>query len=254
MTKYIFILLATAISLAGCKSRKTTGQTPNAGDVGNYTSAKEVKKALSAKASPPNWVRMVADVEVKQGSTNVQASADMRMRQDSIMWIELSDNVVGFKVARAFAMADTVAFYNRLNRTWFAGNYSQVEDKLNTSVPFPYIFKIFQAILLEPTGDIEMAETGILVRKELDNKAVFVGVLASQNLDCITQTYESATDMLRVTYSNFKDVGGYRFAQNIFVEVIGRQNLTAKFTINQIEVGGPFKTQFSISSGYERIK
>lgn len=246
----LIILLAVFGFTTACKSKKQAVSTK--GNV-EILSAKMALKAIQEKPQPPSWVKIDAVVDLLQKGNSNSAVAEIRMRQDSILWVELSDRVIGIKAARAFAMADTVAFYNRIDQTYFAGSYSYVEKKLGTTLPFSYIFQVFQGQPFLVDGDIEVVNEHYILTQKTASGEAFLAEIEPKNLDCVHQEFVSATDVLKVFYSDYKFINGYRFPHKINVEVTGRQNLKANFVVTAIESNGPYKMPFTIGTSYERI-
>jgi hypothetical protein len=237
--------------LVACKSKKVVLETPD-GKI-EMLSPKAAKKALEEKPGLPGWVRIKADVSVDQNGSNNNGVAELRMRQDSILWVEIADPIIGFKAIRAFAMADTVAYINRLEKTYFAGSYNYVEKKLGTGIPFPYIFRVFQGRLFSLDKRLEIKDNRYIVEEQYANGERYFAQLEPIYLDCVTQEYYTNNDWIRITYADYKVVHGNRFPHLINVQVFGTQNLTAKFTVREIETGGPLDMPFKVSSKYERV-
>jgi len=248
--KALFFFGAILLVFTACKSRKVISTIPGEGVI---LTAKQVHKVLDAKAKPPIWIKFLADVEVNQNGSRNIARADIRLKQDSIVWVELSDKIIGIKAARAFALIDTVAFYNRLERTYFAGTYQYVEKKLGTSLPFSYIFQVFEGQLFMPEATVEVLNERYVLSDKDANGNAFVAELEPLNLDCVRQEFVTKTDIIKIGYADYREVNGYRFPHKINVEVLGRQNLTATFEVDLIECNGPYKMPFTIGSNYERI-
>jgi rRNA maturation endonuclease Nob1 len=245
------MLIMLVLALAACKSKKVVVTTPE-GEV-EMLSAKAAKKALEEKPSAPSWVRIKADISVDQNGSNNSGVAELRMRQDSILWVEIADPIIGFKAIRAFAMSDTVAYINRLDKTYFAGSYNYVEKKLGTGIPFPFIFKVFQGRLFSTEQRPEIRENRYVIEEKYDDGNSYFAQVEPRYLDCVTQEYYTAKDWIKISYSDYKVVRGNRFPHKISVQVFGTQNLTATFTVRELETSGPFKTPFKVSSKYERV-
>ena len=251
MSKNLIILILSALVLFGCKNKKSIVKTPQ-GEV-EILSPKKALKAIANKPLPPQWVNIVAGVDVTQKGSSQAGTADIRINQDSILWVELSDNIVGIKAIRAFAMADTVAFYNRIDRTYFAGSYDKVEQKLGTSVPFPFIFNVFQGQLFVQNGTVDVVNGHYILSGE-DGENTFMAEIDPFYLDVIHQEYITKTDIMKVDYKEYEQIDGFRFPQEIRVEVIGRENLSADFSVKSIKTGKLLKLPFNISNKYERIQ
>ncbi len=119
MNRALAIVLLLVVFVA-CKSKRVVITTPT-GEV-EMLSPKDALKAIENKPAAPNWLRIKADVTVDQNGSSNNGVAELRMRQDSMLWVEIADPIIGFKAVRAFAMADTVAYINRQDKTYFAGS------------------------------------------------------------------------------------------------------------------------------------
>ncbi len=251
MNRALAIVLLLVVFVA-CKSKRVVITTPT-GEV-EMLSPKDALKAIENKPAAPNWLRIKADVTVDQNGSSNNGVAELRMRQDSMLWVEIADPIIGFKAVRAFAMADTVAYINRLDKTYFAGSYAYVEQKLGTGIPFPYIFRVFQGRLFSAEQRPEIKEQQYAIEEKFENGNSYYALVEPINLDCISQEYYTEKDWIRVTYSDYKVVDGNRFPHIIFVQVFGTQSLTAKFVVRELETGVPLEMPFKISSKYERVR
>lgn len=251
MNRLGILALMLAAALVACKSKKVIVTTPE-GELEMLT-PKAAKKALEDMPAGPQWIRIKADVNVDQNGSNNNGVAELRMRQDSILWVEIADPIIGFKAIRAFAMRDTVAYINRLDKTYFAGSYNYVEKKLGTGIPFSYIFKVFQGRLFSLEERPEIRENRYVIEEQYANGNRYFAQVEPRNLDCVSQEYYTEEDWIRITYSDYKVVDGNRFPHTISVQVFGTQNLTATFNVREIETGGPLKMPFKVSSKYERV-
>jgi hypothetical protein len=246
----LFILLAVLGIAVGCKSKKTI--VTSKGEV-EMLSPKSALKAFAKKNQPPTWVKINALVDLDQNGSSNSADAEIRMCQDSIMWVELSHPIFKIKGARAFAMADTVAFYNRIDQTYFAGSYQFVEKKLGTSLPFSYIFQVFQGQLFMGEGDVQVINDHYVLTNKTANGEAFLAEIEPFNLDCVRQVFTTSTDVMTVTYADYREMNGFRYPYKINVTVAGRQNVTATFAVKTIETDGPYKMPFQIGNNYKRL-
>ncbi len=252
MNKLLWVLLIVILGAAsGCKSGKKVETTSS--DV-TMLSAKKALKAIADLPTSKAWVNILADVTVNQNGDQQSAAADVRLRQDSIVWVELSDKIIGIKAIRAFAMADTVAYYNRIERNYFAGSYDYVEKKLGTSLPFNYIFQVFQGQLFINNGQIETLNNHYILTAKDENQNSFMAEIEPLHFDCLHQEFITKTDVVKIFYADYKEIDGFRYPHTIKIEVRGKQSITADFTVKSINTKGPFKTTFSISNKYERVK
>jgi len=69
------------------------------------------------------------------GKSRTNLKAQMRIKEDSIIWISFSP-AMGIEVARIALTCDSVKFINRMNKTYFAGKYKVLDSLINSSVNF----------------------------------------------------------------------------------------------------------------------
>lgn len=250
MIKNVAFIFCVVLLLIACRSKKVV-TTPD----GTITllSPKEASEAIRAKPSAPVWVQLKADVSVTQNKSTNNGVIDIRMKQDSIVWVEIADPILGIKAIRAFAMSDSVAFLNRIDRTYFAGAYTYVEEKLGTGVPFGYIFNVFLGQVFIPNAAVSVGETAYTLQAKTGDGNSYVARIDPLTLDCMQQMYFTATDVLTINYSDYRVSNGYRFPHSVSVQVTGTQQLQATFTMKEISSGSPLDMPFNISKKYARI-
>lgn len=252
MNRVFLIATLLAFAMLGCKTQKTVVNTPN-GPV-TLLSPKKARALLEEKIGAPQWVRLKANVTVTQNGSTNRGVMELRMKQDSILWVEIADPILGIKAIRAFAMADSVAYQNRIEKNYFAGPYSYVEQKLGTAVPFDYIFNVFLGEVFEPASALTLGEGFYLLNQRFDDGSTFLAQIEPVNMDCTRQVFTTKNNTLAVEYSNFQVEKAFRYPQKIVLQVAGTQALAAEFEVTEWQSGTPQEMPFKISSKYERIK
>ena len=250
MIRRIAFIALGLLLLFACKSKKVV--TTATGNI-EMLSPKKAAEAILAKPVAPAWVQLKADVSVTQNGSTNNGVIDIRMKQDSMLWVEIADPFLGIKAIRAFAQADSVAYVNRIEKTYFAGPYTYVEQKLGTSVPFNYIFNVFLGEVFLPEASVSLGEKEYLLQAKTEDGNSYAARIEPLNLDCIQQVYFTAKDVLTIRYSDYRQVNGYRFPHKVVVQVEGSQQLLAVFTMNEVASGTPLDMPFNISKKYSRI-
>ena len=62
-------------------------------------------------------------------------TGQIRMKKDSCIWITLSP-ALGIEMARLLITTDSVKFINRINKTYFTGDYNQVNTLLDANIDY----------------------------------------------------------------------------------------------------------------------
>jgi hypothetical protein len=96
--------------------------------------------------APIQWFGSKVSVNSDINNQTNAFSANLRIKKDSAIWISISP-ALGIEVARALITPDSLKFINRINGTYFKGDYKYLNELLQIEVNF----KMIQAILLGNT-------------------------------------------------------------------------------------------------------
>jgi len=252
-------LLLAGLALAGCHRAVST----KSGSLTAGTSeAVKVTTPAGVKTTNTNfqYLNGRGKVHFKAKGSEQSANFNLRIKRDSAIW--LSGSVIGIEGVRALLTADSVRVVNRLQKTYFAGDYAYLSQLLNV----PVTYKQMQDILL---GDYQAAPKGAVpvVKTEGDNQSVTypVAPLIMEQLVSATtgrlqqlKVSESAAQRsLTVGYSEFQKPSGadlpFAFTTNVLGQQVGTEGTSATLNYQKVEVGsGHLDFPFSIPKGYTR--
>ena len=253
-------LVLAALALASCH------RTPsNKGSLSASTStpaAQPVVTPAGVKATNTSfqYLNGRGKVHFKHKDTDQSANFALRVRRDSAIW--LSGSLLGIEGVRAMLTPDSVRVVNRLQKTYFAGDYAYLSQLLNV----PVSYQQMQAILL---GDYQAAPAGTKpsIKPEGSNQAVsysqaalLLEQLVSNDTGRLQQLKVSETAAQRsltVAYSDFQKPTGTELPFAFTTEVQGQQGGTtstnATLNYQKVEVGsGHLDFPFSIPKGYTK--
>ena len=200
-------------------------------------------------------------VHFKRKDTDQSANFALRINRDSAIW--LSGSALGFEGVRALLTPDSVRVVNRLQKTYFAGDYAYLSQLLNV----PVSYKQMQDILL---GDYQAAPQGAapVLKKEGDNQNITfpqgqliveqLVSLATGRLQQLKVSESGAQRSLTVGYTDFQQPTGAQTPFAFTTTVLGQQgagaeSTTATLNYQKVEVGaGHLDFPFSIPSGYKK--
>ena len=123
---YTFSLVALLV-VSSCKTAKTIGE----GEANLGLSAKQLIKENSKLT--PNFKTLQAKLKItySEGKKEQTHTVSFRMKKDDVIWISAP-----FSLLRAKVTPESVAFYNKLDNTYFEGNYKYLSDLLGTELDF----------------------------------------------------------------------------------------------------------------------
>ena len=151
MSIRVFIVNGFLISLlvfaSSCRAKKTITKDPvnaltNIVETG-ISSPDSLSRAMQIADAPIQWFGAKVSVNSDINNQTNSFSANLRIKKDSAIWISISP-ALGIEVARALITPDSLKFINRINGTYFKGDYKYLNELLQIEVNF----KMIQAILL----------------------------------------------------------------------------------------------------------
>lgn len=90
------------------------------------------------------WFAARLDCEADADSTHVNFDVNIRIRRDSLIWMNITDPILGIPAARIIISTDSVKFVNLLNSSCFRGDFAYLSQILQTEVDF----EMMQSLLL----------------------------------------------------------------------------------------------------------
>ena len=160
MNKPILYLLSLFLLIAlfsSCRSQKAKMKKPIRLMGSDY-----VLEQMHKNQSVFDWFSGKAKVDFIEGRKTTPFTAQMRIKRDSVIWISLSTGI-GIEGGRLLLTQDSVKYINRINKTYFVGDYDFLSELINTEVSFCMI----QALL---TGKDFSWHNYQGLKAKLDNK------------------------------------------------------------------------------------
>jgi len=252
-------LLLAGLALAGCHRAVSTksGSLP----IGTSTPVAVVTPA-GVKAANTSFAYLSGHgkVHFKRKDSDQSANFSLRIKRDSAIW--LSGSLLGIEGVRALLTPDSVRVVNRLQKSYFAGDYAYLSQLLNV----PVTYKQMQGILL---GDYQAAPQGAVpvVKTEGDNQAVTfpqaplvmeqLVSIATGRLQQLKVSESAAQRSLTVGYTDFQKPTGtdlpFAFTTNVLGQQGGTESTSATLNYQKVEVGsGRLDFPFSVPKGYTK--
>jgi len=86
-----------------------------------------------------------ASVDIRSSKTEMSLKAQIRIKKDSTIWISFSP-LLGIEVVRLVLTPDSVKFLDRINRSYFCGNYSFFHDFYKVGFDYDMIESILLGV------------------------------------------------------------------------------------------------------------
>lgn len=198
----------------------------------------------------------------------------LRILKDSLIWLSLSP-ALGIEVVRMKITPDSIQFINRLDKTFFEGDYAFVYNKFATKLNFD----ILQALI---TGndltlydnsnfhgsvdgkEYRLSTTNRLGKKKNMHHEDALSILV-QNIwlspehfkivrIALKEVESEESKRLQVAYKSFTEISGQYIPNEIQFALQGENKMEMKVQYSRIEIDQPQSFPFKIPENYTKLK
>ena len=244
MNKSLFAILIVC-TLSACVGPKRIINSPS-------ISVSHILKNAQEKGAELDWFTAQLKGQAQLNDKTYPISAQLRMRQDSVIWISVSANL-GLEAARLQLTPDSVKLINRLNSTYFIGDVKELTKRYKLHLSFYEIQNVLLAkhTFSDPnTFKLLPSEQDYILFADFDTTNYTLR-LNSEFLPIEINSVQQDSISLKLSYSNFVAVHEQWLPQNIDLQVltpINEFNLT--YSYSKMLVNRPKKIKYSIPSSY----
>jgi len=269
INRALFFALSLVVLLStSCKSTRTTLKKPLKEYGFNYLYSKMLENHVSF-----DYLSGKFNIDYIEGRKSTELRGQLRIKDDSLTWLSFSP-ALGIEAARILLSNDTVKFINRLNKTFFIGEYKVLDSLLNTTIDY----SILQSMIVgnditqydvnkyKSTIDGGLYRITIQERRKI-KKEIKSGELESkvlvQNVWLDPENFRikrinlkelgDDTKKLDVTYDDYKDVNGHLFPTQIIINIVSQKSITINVDMLRLELNEPLSFPFKVPKKYERM-
>lgn len=254
MLKQLINIFIITLVVSSCKSSKMTSNTSNID-----MSAKNVIKNHYNNTFDKETIN--AKLKIKYiGKSNFPAvTASLRIKKDETIWISL--NKFGFPIGKALITPSKVSYYEKINRTYFDGDFTLLSNWLGTELDFEKVQNLLlgQAILnlKDEKFSIVFYENKyqLTPKKGYDLFSVLF-LINPDNFKIDSQEIHQKDDnkSLTINYSDYTKVDDEMFPKGIHIAASDIKN-TSTIDINYRSVvfNNQVNFPFKIPSNYKQI-
>ncbi len=249
-------ILCIVVLFASCRSTKTVvGET----DVSAIATSKLVKEYYE---NTPTFNTLAAKLRIKyKDRKNSQSvTVSLRMEKDKTIW--MSASILGISLAKALVTPDRVSYYEKINGTFFDGDFSLLSTYFGVDMDFEQL----QRLLLGETvydlrdGNYILAQVDNLYQVTPKRQSDILNLfffIEPTNFHLKKQQVSQPKDslFLNVDYLAYQNIAGMNFPQNLFIEVNDNEELTTiEIDFRTIDVNSSIRFPFKIPNGYKEIE
>ena len=238
----------------GCKSTKILQGSET---LDSKMSVKQIVKNHNKFQSNFNTLQGRLKVEYIQGDRSEVHTLTLRMEQDKTIWVNAFLNMVRVKIT-----PERVRFYNKLDNTYFDGDYALISAFLGVDLQF----KNLQNLLLgEAIFNLKAKEfkktthpNSYMLTSKPPNVLFDLLYLINPSyfkLDAqqLTQTVEK--NVLKIQYRSYQKVDGLVLPENMGITAMNtNEQTTLNLNIKSVSLDQPLRFPFNIPKGFKAIE
>ncbi len=265
----LLLLLLLGMGMVGCHSSRKMIKEPIKEEGADYLFSRLKEKELKFE-----WFSAKFNLDLVVDKKKTSFRGQVRMRKDSAIWVSFSP-ALGIEMARLLITADSIKFINRINKSYFTGDYQFVNNFLGTNVDYD----VLQSILLG--NDLTYYEDGKF-RVSYDSREYHLVTAGRSKLKKYVRTQEDADrayiqniylspETFKITkmkikeltresrkldayYDDFQEIDGQLFPHHLLFDITADNPITVDVFYNRIELDEYQKFLFNIPLKYDRIR
>ena len=254
MKQYTLLLITVITFLVfSCRSAKTIS-----GGGSNFKlSTKQLIKANAKQTANFKTLQSKLKITLNQDGKQQSHVVTFRVKKDEILWISAT-----FSFIRAKVTPEKVSFYNKLDNTYFEGDYKYLSDLLGTELDFQ---KVQNLLIGETLFDLKndtykssVDNHSYLVQPRKQRELFEILFLLDPSHFKVTSQQISQIDELRrleIGYVTYQEVDGQLLPERIKVNAIeANEKLILSLEFKAVTLNDNLRFPFKIPSGFDEIK
>ena len=251
--KYIvsafFVLL-----LIGCKSKQMVA-TAAASDA---TAVSKIINGHYANVTDFKTLNIKANARYEDEKQSHSLNADIRIKKDEIIWINIK--MIGFPVAKALITPTKVSYYEKINNTYFEGDFTMLSNWLGTDLDFTKVQNLFLGKAIDDLSKgnwiSEINEKLFKLSKAstVDISKDFYFEAANFLLKKETITQASQNRVLEIQYPSYKEVERMFLPNEINIKAAQKDNIAIDIAYKNTTFNEDLSYSYAIPSDYKAIQ
>lgn len=253
MKNFTYSIVLTLLFL-GCKSTKIVQSSET---LDSKMSVKQIVKNHNKLQSKFNTLQGRLKVEYIQGDRSETHTLTLRMENDKTIWVNAFLNMVRVKIT-----PDRVRFYNKLDNTYFDGDYALISEFLGADLQFKNLQNLLlgEAIFnLKPKEFTKTTHPNSYMLTPKQPNALF-DLLYLINptyfkLDAQQLSQSLEKNVLKIQYRSYQKVDGLVLPENMAITATNtNEQTTLNLNIKSVSLNQPLRFPFNIPKGFKAIE
>ena len=243
-----------AFLLIGCKSKQAVASAA-------AKDTAEISKIINghyANGSDFKTLNIKANAKYEDASQSHSMNADIRIKKNEIIWINIK--ILGFPIAKALITPAKVSYYEKINNTYFEGDFSMLSNWLGTDLDFQ---KVQNLLLGKSIDDLSKGNWISGINDKLfklsqaqttDISKEFYFEAANFLLKKETITQASQNRALEIQYPSYKEVERIFLPNEINIKAVQKDKISIAIEYKNTTFNENLNYSYAIPSDYKAIQ
>ena len=242
------------VFLIGCKSKQAVATAAANDNI-------EVTKIINGHYKNEHdfsTLNIRANAKYEDEKQSHSMNADIRIKKDEIIWINIK--FLGIPMAKAMITPTKVSYYEKINNTYFEGDFSMLSNWLGTDLDFQKVQNLFLGKAIDDlTKDKWVSEVVEKMFKlslpngsDITKEFYFEGANYLLKKETITQASKNRN--LEIRYPSYKEEKGMFLPNEINIKAEQKDKVTIDIEYKNTTFNENLSYPFSIPSGYTAIE
>ena len=248
----LFVLII-FFSFSSCKSAKTV----TGGDANLRLSAKQLIKENAKKSPDFKTLQSKLKITYSEGDKKHSHTVSYRMEKDEVLWLSAP-----FSVIRAKITPKSVAFYNKLDKTYFEGDFEYFSKLLGTELDFKKVQNIIlgEALfnLKDESYKLSINEGSYVLQPKKQRELFEIFFLLNPTMFKVTSqqlTQMAEQRHLQIDYLAHQEIDRQVLPEHVkVIAVEGNEELIAELEFKSVSLNDELRFPFKIPSGFKKIE
>jgi hypothetical protein len=236
-----------------CKSSRTI----SGGEANFKLSAKQLLKDNAKQTPVFKTLQSKLKITFNQDGNEQSYTVNFRAKKDEMLWISAT-----FSVVKALITPEKVSFYNKLDNTYFEGDYKYLSDLLGTELDFQKVQNLLlgEAVfnLNTNTYDVSVNEEAYIVQPKNQRELFEIFFLIDPvHFKIKSQQISQPQEFrhLQIDYLTYQEVDKQTLPENIkIIAVEANKETNIELEFKNVTLNEDLSFPYKIPSGFKEIK
>ncbi|MEN3323854.1 DUF4292 domain-containing protein [Mariniflexile soesokkakense] len=252
LLKHAFLFLLVLL-ICNCKASKTIG----GGEANFNLNAKQLLKENGKKKPDFKTLQSKLKITYSQDGKEQSYTVNFRAKKDEVLWISAA-----FSVVKALITPEKVSFYNKLDNTYFEGDYKYLSNLLGTDLDFQKVENLLlgEAIfnLNASTYEVSVINNGYIFQPKQQHELFEIFFLLDPvHFKIKSQQVSQPVELrhLQIDYLSHQEVEKQTLPERIkVIAVEANKETIIDLEFKSVTLNEDLSFPYKIPSGFKEIK